>query len=62
MNYYPDDLLPCPFCGGIAKVEPWHGGARTKRMVSCDNEACEVSPCVTGPTPKVAKQNWNRRV
>lgn len=43
-----DQLLPCPFCGGDAEIMPWHGGPKTKRLIECDNETCDVHPSVTG--------------
>jgi len=55
------DLLPCPFCGGSAAIEPWHGGGPRKRHVGCDNEACPIRPGVTGCTAAVAVHRWNTR-
>ncbi len=55
------DCLPCPFCGEAPTIQQWHGGAKTKRMVCCPNDDCFVSPGVTGQTPKLAKEHWNRR-
>ena len=54
-------LLPCPFCGSQPDVEPWHGGPRTKVMVSCVDETCAVGPHCTGNTAAVATIKWNRR-
>ncbi len=36
-------LLPCPFCGGAAAVEPdpWHGESA---RITCANDECAVSP------------------
>ena len=55
------DPLPCPFCGHLPVIEPWHGGAKTKRLVSCDNYECHVVPMVSGPTRGVAVAKWNTR-
>lgn len=64
------EALPCPFCGGRVLIEPWHGGKRTKVMLSCDNRSdatgpdgvvCEVGPCVTGETRAEALRRWNTR-
>jgi len=55
------DLLPCPWCGEIPTMEPWHGGGPMKRMVSCDNDYCHAAPSVTGSTPKIAARRWNER-
>lgn len=54
-------LLPCPFCGGPAEIEAWHGGQPTKKMVSCVADDCAVAPCVTGENLGEAFANWNRR-
>lgn len=60
-------LLPCPFCGSPADIEPWHGGKPTKQLVSCgaphngEGEVCSVSPLVTGETPEEAAGKWNQR-
>lgn len=58
---HPKYLMACPFCGGAPTIEPWHGGAKTKRMVSCVAEDCHANPRVTGRTPKIARERWNRR-
>lgn len=56
-----DDFDVCPFCGVRPTIEPWHGGAKTKRMVACSNEDCDVQPQVTGETDLLARDKWNRR-
>jgi hypothetical protein len=53
----PPSLLPCPFCGSLARFFPDGGPA----MVECSNETCNVM----GPRGKsefVAALAWNRRV
>lgn len=54
-------LLRCPFCGGEATIEPWHGGGPKKRRVGCASDDCHVSPAVCGSTPKLAIKRWNTR-
>ncbi len=53
--------LPCPFCGSPAEIEYWHGGAPTKRLLSCSNPDCWVDPSVTGETRQEAIDRWNAR-
>lgn len=54
------DALPCPFCGGPAEIQLWHGGGPQKRLISCSDD-CAVAPSVTGETRKVALTLWNTR-
>lgn len=55
------ELLYCPFCGGLATMEPWHGGGPRKVMVHCENDDCDVQPSVTGETPLAGANKWNLR-
>lgn len=55
------EAKPCPFCGEQPRLRPWHGGAKTKRMIGCPWPGCYVQPAVTGPTPGVALARWNER-
>jgi restriction alleviation protein Lar len=55
------ELLPCPFCGANPEIEHWHGGGPQKRLISCRNDDCAVSPSVTGPMKKKAITAWNTR-
>ncbi len=54
------EALACPFCGGPAEIEPWHGGKPTKVLISCSDH-CEVAPSVTGETRRQALTVWNQR-
>lgn len=57
-------LLPCPFCGGPATIQSWHGGGPKKRLVTCedtDENRCFVIPSVTGGNRDVAIRRWNWR-
>ena len=51
-----DRLLPCPFCGGEAKVNKWEGGFK----VLCQKVFCAV----LGPynTEQEAIDAWNTRL
>ena len=54
-------MKSCPFCGKIPTIQKWHGGAPTKKMISCDNDECDVQPEVTGETSTQAIKRWNKR-
>lgn len=58
------DLLPCPFCGGVATVIPLainvafgHGG-QMGMTIKCTRCMCETPGCVDGAR---AGEVWNRR-
>ena len=55
-------ILGCPFCGEEPTIQPWHGGGRNKKMISCDNIDCRVAPQVTGESLDEAVTRWNYRV
>jgi hypothetical protein len=66
MNNDPEVLnqstaKPCPFCGSQPVIESWHGGGPRKKLISCDDDSCIVSPSVSGSTRKMALENWNYR-
>lgn len=52
---------PCPFCGAQPIIQPWHGGGPRKRLVGCDNDDCDLRPCVARSTRGKAIAAWNRR-
>lgn len=60
-KYNREGLERCPFCGDYPVMQKWHGGKPSKRMISCVNLHCYVSPQVTGETPKKAAHHWNFR-
>lgn len=52
-----DELKPCPFCGGEAKVVD-HGGFFT---VGCTNLDCAATIDLLEPSEENAVADWNRR-
>jgi hypothetical protein len=58
MNTY---IKGCPWCGEKPFIQKWHGGRKTKRLVSCENDDCPVQPMITGETKKEAIELWNDR-
>lgn len=52
----PDDLLPCPFCGGQPLIEQLPKGSWD---VGCDNDNC-FTHCVFSTKDK-AVEAWNTR-
>ena len=55
-----NELKPCPFCGSIPDVEPWHGGAISK--ISCTNELCPATPSTIGRNKTEAINLWNTKI
>jgi len=56
-----ETMLPCPFCGGIPTMEPWHGGGPDKVLIHCENDGCDANPSVSGERPSEATRRWNVR-
>lgn len=55
------EAKPCPWCGMVPSIEPWHGGGPQKRRLSCENERCAVAPHITASTRRRALVTWNSR-
>ena len=54
-----EELKPCPFCGGEAKVTEYNGGFVA---IGCSNGKCHMHPhtfCL--PSVEYATEVWNRR-
>ena len=50
------ELKPCPFCGGMPKVNDWTLKGITDKRCFCDNENCPVYLSKT-----IAIDDWNTR-
>lgn len=57
-----NELKPCPFCGGEARVipQPNYTDNRCKYFVTCTN--CGIETPRTARTGEKAIEAWNRRV
>lgn len=59
-----NELKPCPFCGGKAKLHISAGSTKKKKLyyVMCDSNTCRVYP-QTYVYSKIgyATRAWNRR-
>lgn len=54
----PEELKPCPFCGGVAKImRPPYGGSYA--WVQCQGECLTESPGANSVESAIA--DWNRR-
>ena len=51
-----EELKPCPFCGGMPKVNDWTLKGITDKRCFCDNEKCPVYLSKT-----IAIDDWNAR-
>lgn len=58
-----DELKPCPFCGGEAKLhQTTYGNNIAAYVVWCGNRNCDVSPTTRYRRfRKEAIEAWNRR-
>jgi len=50
------EMKPCPFCGGMPKVNDWTLKGITDKRCFCDNEKCPVYLSKT-----IAIDDWNTR-
>ena len=58
-----EELLPCPFCGGEAKLQDFQSASGRMWLVGCSDNTC-VIPCDTSLgylTKQRAIKAWNRR-
>jgi hypothetical protein len=53
-----DEIKPCPFCGGEAKLI----GEPKCYWINCQNSDCLTSSGINQKTEEEAIQYWNRRV
>lgn len=54
-----DELKPCPFCGGEAKIERYDSSLT---YVKCANSKCPVDPCTMScRSREQAIKIWNTR-
>lgn len=51
----------CPSCGTPPVISYWHGGSNSKTAIRCENDACAMSPMVTGSNGDRAAARWNTR-
>ena len=54
-----EKLKPCPFCGGVPKMEVLGGLGSTHRTISCTGCKCDLH---WQPTEELAIRKWNIRV
>lgn len=60
LKEYEEQLKPCPFCGGKARLMAWDIDLETYYFVNC--RKCEVKPCTARHTNiKYAVKAWNKR-
>lgn len=57
-----NELKPCPFCGGKAKVIRSHVCLDNKYYAVCENDNCQAAICVDSETREKAIELWNKRV
>ena len=61
---YKEELLPCPFCGGKATINPIYNDVpETGLMVTLHRVRCPICDARTGDcdTEEKAIKQWNRR-
>jgi Lar family restriction alleviation protein len=60
----PEQLKPCPFCGGDAECDTVPGATGVQHFVSCAESKCVgfvYSPWITFARESDAIAAWNRR-
>ena len=55
------DLKPCPFCGGMVKIEENHSYLNGKFYCVEHNRFCKVNIICVGDTAEEVAAKWNRR-
>ena len=56
-----DELLPCPFCGGEAKVIKWFPNFNPFYTVACFNNDIDCDKIVKADSKQQAIKAWNAR-
>ena len=61
----PNELKPCPFCGGKAVLEPFRARKGYEAVIQCNGGCLALMRTITYDTEEEAveavKNAWNRR-